>query len=59
MVEALCDRTPEDLMKIRNFSRKCLEEILASLNELKRLLMEMGIEDIEIFKYRTGPSDEV
>lgn len=46
-------------MKIRNFSRKCLEEILASLNELKRLLMEMGIEDIEIFKYRTGPSDEV
>ncbi|WP_242841603.1 hypothetical protein [[Clostridium] aminophilum] len=31
----------------------------ADCEQTKRLLTEMGIEDIEIFKYRTGLSDEV
>ncbi len=33
-VEELCDRTPEDMMKVRNLGRKSLEEVLAKLEEL-------------------------
>ncbi len=33
-VEELCNRTPEDMMKVRNLGRKSLEEVLAKLNEL-------------------------
>lgn len=33
-VEELCDRTPEDMMKVRNLGRKSLEEVLAKLQEL-------------------------
>ena len=33
-VDDLCNMTPEDLMRIRNFGRKNLEEILAKLKEL-------------------------
>ncbi len=33
-VEELCDRTPEDMMKVRNLGRKSLEEVLAKLKEL-------------------------
>ena len=33
-VEELCDRTPEDMMKVRNLGRKSLEEVLTKLKEL-------------------------
>ena len=33
-VEELCNRTPEDMMKVRNLGRKSLEEVLAKLKEL-------------------------
>ena len=33
-VEELCNRTPEDMMKVRNLGRKSLEEALAKLKEL-------------------------
>ncbi len=33
-VEELTNRTPEDMMKVRNLGRKSLEEVLAKLNEL-------------------------
>ena len=33
-VEELCNRTPEDMMKVRNLGRKSLEEVLAKLNDL-------------------------
>ncbi len=33
-VEALCSKTSEDMMKVRNLGRKSLEEVLAKLNEL-------------------------
>ena len=33
-VAELCDKTPEDMMKVRNLGRKSLEEVLAKLKEL-------------------------
>ena len=33
-VEELCNRTSEDMMKVRNLGRKSLEEVLAKLKEL-------------------------
>ena len=33
-VGELCDKTPEDMMKVRNLGRKSLEEVLAKLAEL-------------------------
>ena len=33
-VEALCNHTSEDMMKVRNLGRKSLEEVLAKLKEL-------------------------
>ncbi|MCR5477473.1 MAG: DNA-directed RNA polymerase subunit alpha [Lachnospiraceae bacterium] len=33
-VGELCNRTPDDMMKVRNLGRKSLEEVLAKLNEL-------------------------
>ena len=33
-VEELCDRTPEDMMKVRNLGRKSLDEVLSKLAEL-------------------------
>ena len=33
-VEELCNRTSEDMMKVRNLVRKSLDEVLAKLNEL-------------------------
>ena len=33
-VEELCNRTPEDMMKVRNLGRKSLEEVLAKSKEL-------------------------
>ncbi len=33
-VEELCEKTPEDMMKVRNLGRKSLEEVLAKLKEL-------------------------
>jgi len=33
-VRELCDRTPEDMMKVRNLGRKSLDEVLAKLKEL-------------------------
>ena len=33
-VEELCNKTSEDMMKVRNLGRKSLEEVLAKLNEL-------------------------
>ena len=33
-VEELCNRTAEDMMKVRNLGRKSLEEVLAKLKEL-------------------------
>ena len=33
-VEELCNRTPEDMMKVRNLGRKSLDEVLAKLKEL-------------------------
>ena len=34
-VEELTNRTPEDMMKVRNLGRKSLEEVLAKLKELR------------------------
>ena len=34
ITEELCNRTPEDMMKVRNLGRKSLEEVLAKLKEL-------------------------
>lgn len=33
-VEELCNRTPDDMMKVRNLGRKSLEEVLAKLKDL-------------------------
>ena len=33
-VEELCNKTPEEMMKVRNLGRKSLEEVLAKLKEL-------------------------
>ena len=33
-VEELCNRTSDDMMKVRNLGRKSLEEVLAKLKEL-------------------------
>lgn len=33
-VGELCDKTPEDMMKVRNLGRKSLEEVLAKLKEM-------------------------
>ena len=33
-VEELCNKTADDMMKVRNLGRKSLEEVLAKLNEL-------------------------
>ncbi len=33
-VEELCNKTPEDMMKVRNLGRKSLEEVLTKLKEL-------------------------
>jgi DNA-directed RNA polymerase subunit alpha len=33
-VEELIDKTPEDMMKVRNLGRKSLEEVLGKLKEL-------------------------
>ena len=33
-VEQLCNKTPDDMMKVRNLGRKSLEEVLAKLKEL-------------------------
>ncbi len=33
-VQELCDKTPEDMMKVRNLGRKSLEEVLAKLKDL-------------------------
>lgn len=33
-VEELTNKTPDDMMKVRNLGRKSLEEVLAKLNEL-------------------------
>lgn len=33
-VQELCDKTPDDMMKVRNLGRKSLEEVLAKLKEL-------------------------
>ena len=38
-VEELCNRTPEDMMKVRNLGRKSLEEVL---NKLKELGLELS-----------------
>ena len=37
-VEELINRTPEDMMKVRNLGRKSLEEVLAKLKELSLVL---------------------
>jgi len=42
-VAELIDRTPEDMMKVRNLGRKSLEEVLAKLNELGLRLNEGDI----------------
>ena len=39
-VESLVDKTPEDMMKVRNLGRKSLEEVLAKLKELGLSLKE-------------------
>ena len=33
-VEELTNKTPDDMMKVRNLGRKSLEEVLAKLDEL-------------------------
>ena len=33
-VEELCNKTAEDMMKVRNLGRKSLEEVLTKLKEL-------------------------
>ncbi len=33
-VQELCDKTPDDMMKVRNLGRKSLEEVLAKLKDL-------------------------
>ena len=39
-MESLVDKTPEDMMKVRNLGRKSLEEVLAKLKELGLSLKE-------------------
>ncbi len=34
-VEELTNRTPEDMMKVRNLGRKSLEEVLAKLKRIR------------------------
>ena len=42
-VEELCNKTSEDMMKVRNLGRKSLEEVLAKLKELG-LQLNSGVE---------------
>ena len=42
-VEELCNRTSEDMMKVRNLGRKSLEEVLSKLKELG-LSLNLGVE---------------
>ena len=39
-VEELINKTPEDMMKVRNLGRKSLDEVLAKLRELGLKLNE-------------------
>ena len=48
-VEELCNRTPEDMMKVRNLGRKSLEEVLAKLKELG---LELNQSEDKMAKYR-------
>ena len=45
-VEELTNRTPEDMMKVRNLGRKSLEEVLAKLKELGLELSETTMEQL-------------
>ena len=50
-VEELCNRTSEDMMKVRNLGRKSLEEVLAKLKELGSSSEEavyVGDSDVDI-----------
>ena len=42
-VAELINRTPDDMMKVRNLGRKSLEEVLAKLNELGLKLNESEV----------------
>ena len=42
-VKELCDKTPEEMMKVRNLGRKSLDEVLGKLKELG-LSLNMGEE---------------
>ncbi|MCR4842616.1 MAG: DNA-directed RNA polymerase subunit alpha [Eubacterium sp.] len=43
-VQELCNRTPDDMMKVRNLGRKSLEEVLAKLKDLG-LSLNNGADD--------------
>ena len=43
-VEELCNKTSEDMMKVRNLGRKSLDEVLAKLKELG-LSLNLGDEN--------------
>ena len=43
----LCERTPEDMMKVRNLGRKSLEEVLSKMQEYGVHLKESPVEDEE------------
>ena len=45
-VEQLCNKTPDEMMKVRNLGRKSLEEVLAKLKELG-LSLSQGEETIQ------------
>ena len=42
-VQELCNKTPDDMMKVRNLGRKSLEEVLAKLKELGLSLKDSEI----------------
>jgi DNA-directed RNA polymerase subunit alpha len=44
-VEELTNKTPDDMMKVRNLGRKSLEEVLAKLDELG-LSLRLGEEQV-------------
>ena len=42
-VKELCNKTPDDMMKVRNLGRKSLEEVLAKLKELGMALKDSDV----------------
>jgi hypothetical protein len=49
--EDLCDKTPEDMMRVRNLGRRCLEEVLEIMKSRGLQFRESTITDTTTYKH--------